>query len=665
MILDELTLHNFGVYGGRQSVSLTPTDPKRPIILFGGLNGGGKTTLLDALQLCLYGPTARCSNRVGLGYDEFLRRCVHRGARAPEAAIEVAFRHTSNGKEHLFRLHRSWTANGSACRERFHVLRDGELDKLATEHWAEQVEDFIPARIAHLFLFDGEKIEGYADLDGAPALIATAIQNLLGLDIVERLTSDLMVIERRKRTEAKGPADRRPLEELRAKIEQQGGSRSQLVGDRASAANILDRRKVALAALDERYRREGGVLFEKRAELEASAATAERQLEVARKELRELAAGIAPLLLVPDLLSSVAARDATEAAVQRDRITLSAITEEHDALLSLPMLERLSARERTAVRLALEERQATRRSAAALAIHLDLSGEARLLLGSLMSAELASAKSRLKDAVAQECKGADSLEHTKTALAAAPSYDTLAEIIAAREAAQVEVARLHAEQDQRTAEIERLDREIAQLRDRQTRLVEAEAWGQFEYEDTRRLLVHSTKVRETLGRFREAVVERHVARIQQLVLESFRQLVRKRSLVSDLCIDPKTFMLELRGADGRPMTPERLSAGERQLMAIAILWGLGKASGRPLPTVIDTPLGRLDSRHRGHLVRRYFPQASHQVLLLSTDEEIAGRYYEALRPSIDRTYHLRFDEAERRTVIEPGYLPEGADAHGH
>jgi DNA sulfur modification protein DndD len=64
-------------------------------------------------------------------------------------------------------------------------------------------------------------------------------------------------------------------------------------------------------------------------------------------------------------------------------------------------------------------------------------------------------------------------------------------------------------------------------------------------------------------------------------------------------------------------------------------------------------------------VKRYFPHASHQVLLLSTDEEIAGRYYEALRPSIDRTYRLRFDEAERRTVIEPGYLPEGADAHGH
>ena len=665
MILDELTLHNFGVYGGRQSVPLTPTDRKRPIVLFGGLNGGGKTTLLDALQLCLYGPTARCSNRNGLAYDEFLRRCVHRSADTREAAIEVAFRHTSNGKEQLFRLHRSWTANGSTCRERFHVLRDGELDKLATEHWAEQVEDFIPARIAQLFLFDGEKIEGYADLDGAPALIATAIQNLLGLDIVERLTSDLVLLERRKRTEAKTPGDRRPLEELRAKVEQLESDRRQLVADRASAANILDRRRADLAALDERYRREGGILFEKRAELETSGATAARQLEIARKELRELAGGAAPLLLVPDLLSAVASRDAAEGAAQRDQLMFSAIAEEHEALLSLPLFDRFSAREREALRRTLEKRRTARRAAAAQPSHLGLSGDARLLLRSLVSAELTSTKSYLKDAIAQDRKAADDLEHAKTGLAAAPSYDSLTEIITAREAAQAEVARLQAEQDQRTIEVERLEREVAQLRDRQTRLVEAEAWADFEHDDTRRLLIHSTKVRETLERFREAVVERHVARIQQLVLESFHQLIRKRSLVSDLRIDPKTFMLELRGADERPMTPERLSAGERQLLAIAILWGLGKASGRPLPTVIDTPLGRLDSLHRDHLVKRYFPQASHQVLLLSTDEEIAGQYYEALRPSIDRTYHLRFDEAERRTVIEPGYLPAGADAHGH
>ena len=57
-------------------------------------------------------------------------------------------------------------------------------------------------------------------------------------------------------------------------------------------------------------------------------------------------------------------------------------------------------------------------------------------------------------------------------------------------------------------------------------------------------------------------------------------------------------------------------------------------------TIIDTPLGRLDSSHRRHLVERYFPFASHQVILLSTDEEIVGPYHKALAPFVARHYRL-------------------------
>jgi DNA sulfur modification protein DndD len=662
MTLDELVVHNFGVYGGRQSITLTPTSPDRPIVLFGGLNGGGKTTLLDALQLCLYGASARCSNRNSLSYEEYLRRSVHRGAKVPEAAVELAFRHTSNGAEQTFRIHRSWNAATSGRRETFEVLRNGDLDRLATENWAEQVEDFIPARIAHLFLFDGEKVESYADLDGAPALIATAIQNLLGLDIVERLTTDLGVLERRKRAEGKAPAQSGQVDDIRAKIERFDEQRQRLLRDQAAGANALDRSHTELAVLEDRYRREGGGLFEQRAELEGEAAASDRQLTSIQKELRDLAAGCAPMLLVRVLLTAARERDQAEQQVRLSRETAAAISDEHRALLALPELERLDASDRRNVAKALAARLAGHSEAGAKPTHLDLSPEGQQALSALVTSEIPATRSRLKAALASERKAAAAINHAHVALAAAPNYDAIAGIVASREHAQAEVVRLTSEQQLREAEISRLERELAQLREREAKLAEAEARERFADEDVRRLLLHSTKVRQTLRRFRDAVIERHVTRIERLVLESFHQLIRKRTLVSDLKIDPQTFSLELRGADGHLMTSERLSAGERQLLAIAILWGLAKASGRPLPTVIDTPLGRLDSRHRSHLVKRYFPEASHQVLLLSTDEEITGRYYEALKPSLGRTYHLRFDEGEGRTVVEPGYLD--GDGHG-
>ena len=89
---------------------------------------------------------------------------------------------------------------------------------------------------------------------------------------------------------------------------------------------------------------------------------------------------------------------------------------------------------------------------------------------------------------------------------------------------------------------------------------------------------------------------------------------------------------------------------------MSLLWGLAKASGRPLPTAIDTPLGRLDTAHRMNLVERYFPFASHQMLLFSTDEEITGQYLERLRPWIGRTYTLSYDDGSERTQIVSGYF---------
>jgi DNA sulfur modification protein DndD len=55
-------------------------------------------------------------------------------------------------------------------------------------------------------------------------------------------------------------------------------------------------------------------------------------------------------------------------------------------------------------------------------------------------------------------------------------------------------------------------------------------------------------------------------------------------------------------------------------------------------------------------VERYFPVASHQVILLSTDEEIAEEYHDGIRPYVARQYILTHDEKLSRTSIEPGYF---------
>src|SRR5258708_1620015 len=121
MILEQLRLRNFCLFRGRQTFDLSPRQRNGrplPIILFGGLNGGGKTTLLDAIQLALYGSRARCSKRSGSSYEEFLRQSINHGVPSEEgASIVLSFRYFTEGEEHLYEICRAWQKSGEQVRE--------------------------------------------------------------------------------------------------------------------------------------------------------------------------------------------------------------------------------------------------------------------------------------------------------------------------------------------------------------------------------------------------------------------------------------------------------------------------------------------------------------------------------------------------------------------
>ena len=139
-------------------------------------------------------------------------------------------------------------------------------------------------------------------------------------------------------------------------------------------------------------------------------------------------------------------------------------------------------------------------------------------------------------------------------------------------------------------------------------------------------------------------------------VSAFRRLSRKGDFIYDARIDATDFSVTLLDHAGREIPKKRLSAGEKQIYAIAMLEALAKASGRNLPIIIDTPLGRLDSKHRAKLVDAYFPVASHQVILLSTDTEVDLPFYLGLQKSISHAYHLTFDSDVGATTVEEGYF---------
>ena len=149
-------------------------------------------------------------------------------------------------------------------------------------------------------------------------------------------------------------------------------------------------------------------------------------------------------------------------------------------------------------------------------------------------------------------------------------------------------------------------------------------------------------------------------------VECFNGLIRKKRLVSTVEVDPESFAISLVGEDGGQIPKDALSAGERQIFAISMLWALGKTSGRELPIIIDTPLSRLDRRHREAIITHYVPEGSHQVILLCTDTELTDDLETIIDPHVARRFELGVSEGARRTEIRPAEMTsERAVAHAH
>lgn len=230
-----------------------------------------------------------------------------------------------------------------------------------------------------------------------------------------------------------------------------------------------------------------------------------------------------------------------------------------------------------------------------------------------------------------------------------------------------EVNRLFEEKGKLKTEIEQFNREIADIRGAIQKNSDEISAKNRQISDLEKKLERTAKMKqqleycetlkETIEVFSHRFRAQRVEKLETLTLEMLRKLARKKDFVSKVRIDPDdNFSIKLFDIHDNLIDKTKISAGEKEIMAISLIWALGKLANRELPLVIDTPLARLDSEHRKHIVENYYPEASQQVILLSTDTEIIGENYEAIKPFVSKSYLINKPLAEESTIIEEGYF---------
>ncbi|MDZ7731432.1 MAG: DndE family protein [Natrialbaceae archaeon] len=160
----------------------------------------------------------------------------------------------------------------------------------------------------------------------------------------------------------------------------------------------------------------------------------------------------------------------------------------------------------------------------------------------------------------------------------------------------------------------------------------------------------ASDAREAVQDFREELAKKKLQKLESRLSERYITLSNKGDFYDEIQIDEETLDISIRTIHGNKKPQTELSAGERQIFATSLLWALAEISDRPLPFIIDTPLGRLDNDHRDNLITHFFPEAGHQVIIFSTDTEIDDNQYRKLEDSISQAYHLEYDEADGRRI---------------
>lgn len=663
MIFTELVIENFGAYAGRQVIDLRPnnSDNINPIILLGGMNGGGKTTLMDGVRLALYGQRAKCSTRGNLGYNEFLKQSINSQAKSVDLTrIELSFEDVFEGHWQEFKIIRAWNRDIKDGKDSLSIEREKRFDRNLEANWDEYIENILPLGISYLFLFDGEQVKELAELDTPPPAVVEAINNLLGLELAEKLSVDLSVLVNRKRKAIASKAQLLTIEDIENKLAEKKRNREELNKKYLNADKKLKQAYKQCDRATEKFNKQGGKIAAERELIEAEINKLNSQLEDKRLELIKIAEGSLPLKLIQPLLINAISQGESEATSQKYKQAKGILKDRDEKLLAYLNDINLSDESIDKVNFFIKAENKKIDSSIENAVnsYLDLTDKQLQNLVGITQNSLPLEQNTYQKAIQELEELKAKLNSTETQLASAASpedYQKLIDTVTERKKA---VEECKTQYDIVKDKVESIDKEIERLQQNLNRTLKNFSEEAIDKIDDEHIIKSATKAQETLKVFKERLILRKLNKLETEVKDCFLYLLHKSNLINRVTIDSDRFKLKLYDTNGQLFPKQRLSAGEKQLLAIAFLWGLARVSGRNLPVAIDTPLGRLDSSHRHNLVERYFPSASHQVILLSTDTEIGEKEVTMLRKQnvISQEYLLRYNPDKRQTVVEQGYF---------
>ena len=655
MLLTELSLENYGVYLGKNKFNLT-CNVDKPVILIGGKNGAGKTTILEAIMIALYGKGFLGKLISKKEYHEFLSEKIHSHGKNLEksASLQISFLFHHNKQEDLYAVKREWGMDGI---ETLTVKKNNELlFDIDQDIWKQFIENIIPIGIAKLFFLDGDKIVRMINWDKGSAEIHSSVESLVGLDLMERMQSDLkLYIMRRTGKGKNAKSDNALYKKLLAEKTNLNNEIKTLEEESTIKKIESDKLSDKIEHAETKIAKLGGIYADKRIrERDDRNKTIQDKIQIEQDLIEELST-ISPFYIIPTLFNKI--------SKQIDQDEQNIKKQHGETLLNerLDILTKKSSKNDIWSGIKLKESDKNKLMTRISKILKNNLKKKSNIMFNLSAQDIHEIKKIIYDVhdgwpkfiqlstrfVATKSK----LLKLEESLACTPQDDEIGP-------ATTEINKLYEEMGTIKSEISYIERGILSkqahikiMNNKLKKVIETNA--KIEHGD--RGVKFAFDLHKTMDAYIKLMREKKIIQLEQYLLEAIRNLMHK-NMLHKIHIDRETYKLTLYDSDSEQIRPKRLSKGEMQMIGTALLWAVAKASGRTLPFVIDTPLSRLDGNHRANLVERFYPTASHQMIILSTDKEIDKTEYSKLRPHIIKSYHIVHDDKKSITSISDGYF---------
>ncbi len=652
------------------------------IVLVGAYNGAGKTSFLETLFLCFYGNAAnklypsRGASRET--YNSFIAALLNNDVRSQGSLnaqmhlevflkdVELAANFTRD-----ISLKRSWefTTQGGVLdpSETFQILENGRpIQDLEPSEYAERIQGVLPYNVSQFFFFDGEKIQDFAsDTDNE---FASSLKDVLGITTYSVLAEDLKKVRSRivtdynknkdskvKITEKQLEKERleRRIEDNRIQITELEDSITDLEVESEKLKGETKRATRISVTSREQYQ-------EKKEELKEEKETLEREYVEQSKDFLPFILTFPLCLQIEETLiqeekvkGKLASQREVEPKIQQ--IVDGVLDESVDEIKLKPaQVSFLRYKIDHVIREFLLQGQVDDVDEDELIHNLSAPDSQKIQtfirnLKDLNVQLLHTKASRLKE-----------IEYTldrisKTEVRAGDGSQEVQDLLDRIKMLGVQIGEKRRMVDDLVHTNKEHVRNIGFLtRDITNHESEAQLSDAHQKQ-----INYCERMVSAIKEFQRKYQARRTHELEASIKDMWNRLAHKSNFVKDIKVLPESnFEVKMYDGNNSEIDKTKMSAGEREIYAISLLWALVHVSGKRLPIVIDTPFGRLDSQHRRNLVENYFPKASHQVILLSHDEEIVGDYYRAIRPNISTEFTIKSADGQSQILDGYPFAPE-------